>query len=115
MSPALSRPVQYTTEASASINTTLFSWWAPADRSPFRSARGEQVERFDAGCLTADELNSPYDLILLRVKPDTLPAVLDDLAPAVGRRTVAAPLLNGMRHLNLLTERYPEATPLEAW
>ncbi|MGI5405276.1 ketopantoate reductase family protein [Streptomyces chartreusis] len=71
---------------------------------------GEQVERVDVSCLTADELASPYDLILLCVKPDALPAVLDDLAPAVGQGTVLVPFLNGMRHLDLLTERYPQAT-----
>ncbi|MDH6553968.1 2-dehydropantoate 2-reductase [Streptomyces sp. SAI-117] len=74
-----------------------------------RIVDGEQVERFDASFLTADELTSPYDLILLCVKPDALPAVLDDLAPAVGRGTAAVPLLNGMGHVDLLTERYPQA------
>ncbi|MFF4053524.1 2-dehydropantoate 2-reductase N-terminal domain-containing protein [Streptomyces chartreusis] len=100
-------------------------WWALAGRSTFSGPPGASSptarnrpahrrrragRRFDARCLTADELNSPYDLILLRVKPDTLPAVLDNLAPAVGQGTVAAALLNSMRHLDLLTERYPEAT-----
>ncbi|MGW3129955.1 ketopantoate reductase family protein [Streptomyces sp. NPDC001076] len=75
-----------------------------------RIVDGEQVEKIDASCLTAEGLTGPYDLILLCVKPDALPAVLDDLASGVGQGTVLVPFLNGMRHLDLLTERYGEAT-----
>ncbi|MEU3982838.1 2-dehydropantoate 2-reductase [Streptomyces sp. NPDC026672] len=77
--------------------------------SGLRIVDGEQVETIDVNCLTADALTGPYDLILLCVKPEALPPVLDDLAPAIGHGTAVVPFLNGMHHVDLLTERYGEA------
>ncbi|MER6489656.1 ketopantoate reductase family protein [Streptomyces griseorubiginosus] len=74
-----------------------------------RIVDGEGVDNIDVNCLTADELTGHVDLILLCVKPDALPAVMDDLEPAVGPDTVLVPFLNGIRHVDLLTERYGEA------
>jgi 2-dehydropantoate 2-reductase len=54
---------------------------------------------------TADQLTAPYDLILLAVKADALPQVMDDIAPAVGADTVIAPFLNGIRHKDALAGR----------
>lgn len=51
-------------------------------------------------------IDRPYDLILLCVKAYALEQAMDDLAPAVGPDTLILPLLNGMRHLDLLTERF---------
>lgn len=48
----------------------------------------------------------PFDLILLSVKAYNLQAAMDDFAPAVGPHTLILPLLNGMRHLELLDERF---------
>jgi 2-dehydropantoate 2-reductase len=48
----------------------------------------------------------PFDLILLTVKGFSLDAALDDMAPAVGPRTMVLPVLNGMRHMDLLTARF---------
>jgi len=47
-----------------------------------------------------------FDLILLSVKAYDLEAAMDDFAPAVGPHTLILPLLNGMRHLELLDERF---------
>ncbi|SDN44160.1 ketopantoate reductase family protein [Actinacidiphila guanduensis] len=71
-----------------------------------RITDGTQVETIDVACRTAGELTGPYDLVLVSVKPDALPAVADDLAPAIGEDTAVVPFLNGMRHLELLTERF---------
>ena len=56
--------------------------------------------------VTADALKQSYDAILLTVKAFGLDAAMDDLAPAVGRDTMILPVLNGMRHVDRLTERF---------
>ena len=54
----------------------------------------------------AGGLDGPHDLILLAVKAYSLDAAMDDMAPAVGPGTAIIPVLNGMRHLDRLTERF---------
>ncbi len=54
----------------------------------------------------AADLSGPFDAILLTVKSHGLAAALDDIAPAVGPDTAILPVLNGMRHLDVLTERF---------
>ncbi len=54
----------------------------------------------------ADSLREPFDLILLSCKAFDLDSAMDSFAPAVGPRTVILPLLNGMRHLDLLKARF---------
>lgn len=54
----------------------------------------------------SDELGPDYDVIVLTVKAYGLAAALDDLAPAMGPRTVIIPTLNGMAHLDQLRERF---------
>lgn len=54
----------------------------------------------------AREAYEPFDLLLLSVKAYDLAAAMDDFAPAVGPHTLILPLLNGMRHLDLLDERF---------
>jgi 2-dehydropantoate 2-reductase len=54
---------------------------------------------------------APFDAVILAVKAYALEPALADLAPAVGPDTMIVPLLNGMRHLDLLIERFGE-TPV---
>src|SRR4051794_17972428 len=54
----------------------------------------------------AGGLGHPYDLVLLAVKAYSLDAAMDDIAPAVGAGTAILPVLNGMRHLDLLAARF---------
>jgi 2-dehydropantoate 2-reductase len=56
--------------------------------------------------VTADEIAGPYDIVLLTVKAFSLEAALDDLAPAVGPETMIMPVLNGMKHMDLLAGRF---------
>src|ERR1700691_5239411 len=56
--------------------------------------------------ITAAQILSAYDIILLSVKGYGLAAAIHDFAPAVGSRTVIIPVLNGMRHIDALTERF---------
>ena len=66
------------------------------------------TSRFGRGLVGAGDLPGlpPFDLILLTVKAYSLPAALDDLAPAVGSATTLLPILNGMRHLEPMAERF---------
>ncbi|MFD3519128.1 ketopantoate reductase family protein [Streptomyces sp. NPDC058653] len=71
-----------------------------------RITDGARVEEIAVSCVEAGALTGPYGLVLFCVKPDALPAVADDIAPVVGGETVLVPFLNGMRHVDLLTERF---------
>jgi 2-dehydropantoate 2-reductase len=50
--------------------------------------------------------NDAFDLVLLSVKSYALEQSLEDVAPAIGPGTVILPLLNGMRHIDMLRERF---------
>jgi 2-dehydropantoate 2-reductase len=56
--------------------------------------------------VTAGMVGTPYDAVLLTVKAFSLDAALDDLAPAVGPDTMILPVLNGMKHVETITERF---------
>ena len=56
--------------------------------------------------IVADEINQPYDLILLGVKNYALSAAVNDFAAAVGPDTMILPFQNGMSHIDLLIERF---------
>lgn len=70
-----------------------------------RSALGD-VTLPNPSTVQASDLRGPYDLILLSCKAYHLPQVIEDMAPAVGSDTVILPVLNGMRHLDLLDARF---------
>ena len=54
----------------------------------------------------ATDLQHPYDLILLSCKAYDLDDAIASFAPAVGPRTAILPLLNGMRHLDVLEAKF---------
>jgi 2-dehydropantoate 2-reductase len=56
--------------------------------------------------ITAAQITEPYDLILLGVKSYALSGAMNDFAPAVGPETMILPVLNGMRHIDLLSIRF---------
>jgi 2-dehydropantoate 2-reductase len=56
--------------------------------------------------VTADAIAGPYDVVLLTVKAYSLDKALDDVAPAIGSETMILPVLNGMRHVDLITARF---------
>jgi 2-dehydropantoate 2-reductase len=62
--------------------------------------------------VTAAELDSTYDLVLLTVKATALDAAVRDAAPAVGPETGFVPFLNGFDHLRVLNRRFGEQTVL---
>jgi 2-dehydropantoate 2-reductase len=59
-----------------------------------------------APTVTADRLREPFDLVLLSCKAYDLDDAMASFAPAVGPDTAILPLLNGMRHVDLLQQRF---------
>jgi len=70
-----------------------------------RSPRGD-VTIAEPPTIFADKLQAPFDLILLSCKAYDLPSAIDSFAPAVGPNTAILPLLNGMKHMDLLGARF---------
>ncbi len=58
------------------------------------------------------ELTGPFDLVLLSCKAYDLEQAIESFAPAVGADTTILPLLNGLRHLELLDRRFGSARVL---
>src|SRR5438067_8031778 len=58
--------------------------------------------------INANKIDTPYDLVFLSVKAYALEAAMNDFAAAVGPETMIFPVLNGMRHIDLLTKRFGE-------
>jgi 2-dehydropantoate 2-reductase len=56
--------------------------------------------------LSAGEIKMPFDAVLLAVKAFALDGAIDNFAPAVGPDTVILPVLNGMKHVDTLTDRF---------
>lgn len=58
--------------------------------------------------ITAEALRDrePFDLILLSCKAYDLDGAIDSFAPAVGPNSAILPLLNGVRHLDILEKRF---------
>ena len=70
-----------------------------------RSARGD-VALPAPPMVLAQRLAAHYDLVLLSCKAYDLDQAMDDIAPAIGPHTAILPLLNGMRHLDRLRQRF---------
>ena len=66
------------------------------------------TEKFQPQLIQASTLKSHYDLIIVTVKSFALDQVMDDITPAVGPATLIMPILNGMRHIATLQQRFGE-------
>ena len=58
--------------------------------------------------VSADRIDTPYDIVFVSVKAYALEAAMNDFAAAVGPETMIFPVLNGMRHIDLLAKRFGE-------
>ena len=70
-----------------------------------KSPKGDVTLR-EPPTVLAENIRAPFDLVLLNCKAYDLEGAVASIAPAVGRETMILPLLNGMRHLDLLDARY---------
>src|SRR3954465_5319954 len=59
--------------------------------------------------ILAKELTEAFDVVLLGVKSYSLEEVMDQFAPAVGQNTMIIPILNGLKHLDILVARFGPA------
>ena len=73
-----------------------------------RAAAGG-AEELNARAIVSEQIEAPYDLVLVCCKAYDLASAMDGFAPAVGPETTILPLLNGLRHLDLLSERFGAA------
>jgi len=56
--------------------------------------------------IAEDAFQDSFNLVLLSCKAYDLAGAIASFAPAVGRETVILPLLNGMRHLDVLDDKF---------
>jgi 2-dehydropantoate 2-reductase len=68
------------------------------------SPHGDATLRPEA--VMAGAITQPFDAVLLTVKGFHLDATLEDIAPAVGPETMILPVLNGMRHMDVIARRF---------
>jgi 2-dehydropantoate 2-reductase len=54
----------------------------------------------------AENIAGPYDLVIVGCKAYDLAATMESFAPAVGPQTAILPYLNGMKHIDSLSERF---------
>jgi 2-dehydropantoate 2-reductase len=52
------------------------------------------------------QLDGTYDVVLLSCKAYDLGGAMDAIAPAMGEQSVIVPVLNGVRHIDILAERF---------
>jgi 2-dehydropantoate 2-reductase len=70
-----------------------------------RSRLGD-FHRSSPPAVKREALAEPFDLVLLSCKAYDLDGAMDSFASAVGKATAILPLLNGMRHLDALADRF---------
>lgn len=68
---------------------------------------GEEL-RTPVKTVQAGQLQGPFDVVLLCCKAYDLDQAMRDIAPAMGPNSVVVPLLNGVRHLSILKEKFGE-------
>ena len=76
-----------------------------------KSPRGDFTRR-DVKTILAGVNAEPFDLVLLSCKAYSLDDAIDSFAPLVGESTLILPMLNGMRHIDVLTEKFGESRVL---
>jgi 2-dehydropantoate 2-reductase len=72
-----------------------------------KSTKGDITQKVKTVLMGGD--GGPYDLVLLTPKAYDLDSAIEAIAPAVGADTTVVPLLNGMRHLDVLDARFGKA------
>ncbi|MEM5428590.1 2-dehydropantoate 2-reductase [Cupriavidus oxalaticus] len=70
-----------------------------------RSPRGDLVLR-EVRTVLSNGIAQPFDVVVLSCKAYSLDEAVASLAPAVGTSTAIVPLLNGMRHIDVLQQRF---------
>src|SRR6185369_5650935 len=69
-----------------------------------KSPKGDVTQSVKS--VLAGSEGGPYDIVLLTCKAYDLDSAIEAIAPAVGPNTTVVPLLNGMRHLDVLDAKF---------
>jgi 2-dehydropantoate 2-reductase len=77
-----------------------------ADGLTIVSAKGETT--IEPKIIEIGAISEAFDIIFLSVKAYSLAQAIDDFAPAVGKDTMVLPVLNGMRHVDMIQSRFGE-------
>ena len=72
-----------------------------------KSTKGDITQKVKTVVSGAE--GGPYDVVLLTCKAYDLESAIEAIAPAVGANTTVVPLLNGMRHIDVLAARFGDA------
>jgi 2-dehydropantoate 2-reductase len=72
-----------------------------------KSTKGDVTQKVKTVLNGSD--GGPYDVVLLTCKAYDLDSAIEAIAPAVGADTTVVPLLNGMRHIDTLVEKFGDA------
>ncbi|MGF6646573.1 MULTISPECIES: 2-dehydropantoate 2-reductase [Paraburkholderia] len=70
-----------------------------------KSAHGDATLR-DVKTVQTGDTAEPFDLVVLSCKAYNLDDAIASFEPFVGSSTVIMPLLNGMRHIDILTQKF---------
>ena len=71
-----------------------------------RIRHGDRIQSYQANAVTAADLQGPYDVIVMAVRTDAVESAASDIRNAVGPHTRIVPVMNGLRHLSLLTASF---------
>jgi 2-dehydropantoate 2-reductase len=69
-----------------------------------KSTKGDITQKVKTVLKASD--GGPYDVVMLTCKAYDLDSAIDAVAPAVGANTTVVPLLNGMRHIDVLAAKF---------
>jgi 2-dehydropantoate 2-reductase len=67
--------------------------------------KGEEVSRCPVNILLSGQIKRPYDTVLVCCKAYDLEDAVDAIRPAIRPNTAVMPVLNGMKHIDMLNER----------
>jgi 2-dehydropantoate 2-reductase len=82
--------------------------------SGLRIRRGADVATIPVNAVTAADIDATYDVIVVAVRTDAVESAVHDVVAAVSDGTRIVPLMNGMRHLSLLTAAFGQDRVLGA-
>jgi len=79
-----------------------------------RIRHGTEIQTLRPDAVTASDVRGPYDLIIVAVRTDAVGAAVVDIRDAVVPETRIVPIMNGIRHLSLLTTAFGQERVLGA-
>jgi 2-dehydropantoate 2-reductase len=79
-----------------------------------RIRRGDEIQTTRVNAVTAADLQGPFDVVVMAVRTNAVESAIDDIRDAVGPSTRIVPVMNGMRHLSLLTGAFGQGLVLGA-